>query len=595
MIKPKWFTLIPLFLLLSLSSSAREKIDSLTKALKMSDSELARMDICVALSKAYKRENLEKSLLYANQVLDIATKIENKEGIAQAHFLIGEVNVKQYHYDLTIEHSSKSLELATELKDSVLMLKCLYNLGISCFDLGRHHEALEYLLRGAAICKLRPPDWMLGTILLEIGTLLSEMGEYDKSIEYQLEALEVYKKENRLSAIIKCYNNLGVNYISKKEYDKAMEYQNKCQEGWRELGEWDMITYSYVNIGLIFSYQSQEDSAIWYYDLALRNANVEDKVLMERIYRLNGMSLIELARYDEAIASLHQSRVIAGEIESLVSVHQAHESLAEAFKRKGNLDSAFYHFSEFSRLRDTILRDEMTQESIRMEAAYSANEKKNELALKNKQLQLAQQEKQLLQYRRNLIIVIAISILLLVLILYSRQRIRFKKEKEIQEARLQIEELSRKDLERDILYKNKQLVSYALQLEQKNDMLREIKERLGTIEENLNEKEDNHKINQLNNYIDFISNSEKEWEEFSTYYEQVHQDFFSRLKVIHPYLTNKELRLCALLNINLSTKEIANILHLSPKSVEIARYRLRKKLGLQREDNLVDFIIKNTA
>ncbi|MCE1202899.1 MAG: LuxR C-terminal-related transcriptional regulator, partial [Bacteroidia bacterium] len=79
---------------------------------------------------------------------------------------------------------------------------------------------------------------------------------------------------------------------------------------------------------------------------------------------------------------------------------------------------------------------------------------------------------------------------------------------------------------------------------------------------------------------------------FDETFDQVHDDFLTRLKDLHPELTPRELRLCAFLRMNLSTKEIAPLMNISVRGVEIGRYRLRKKLNLERDENLIDYLIR---
>jgi len=85
--------------------------------------------------------------------------------------------------------------------------------------------------------------------------------------------------------------------------------------------------------------------------------------------------------------------------------------------------------------------------------------------------------------------------------------------------------------------------------------------------------------------------NEKHQELFDSYFDEVHQDFITRLKDDYQNLSPKELRLCAYLRMNLSTKEIAPLMNVSVRGVEISRYRLRKKLGLDHDTNLADFIL----
>lgn len=84
---------------------------------------------------------------------------------------------------------------------------------------------------------------------------------------------------------------------------------------------------------------------------------------------------------------------------------------------------------------------------------------------------------------------------------------------------------------------------------------------------------------------------ENDWEQFVYHFDQVHSGFFQRLRQQYPELTPRDHRLCAYLRMNLSTKDIAPLLNISVRGVEISRYRLRKKLGLTGDDNLGEFMM----
>jgi DNA-binding CsgD family transcriptional regulator len=83
-----------------------------------------------------------------------------------------------------------------------------------------------------------------------------------------------------------------------------------------------------------------------------------------------------------------------------------------------------------------------------------------------------------------------------------------------------------------------------------------------------------------------------DWEQFTERFDQVHSEFIKRLRVEFPELTPKDQRLCAYLRMNLASKEIAPLLNISIRGVEISRYRLRKKLHLGKDVNLTDFLLK---
>ena len=98
-------------------------------------------------------------------------------------------------------------------------------------------------------------------------------------------------------------------------------------------------------------------------------------------------------------------------------------------------------------------------------------------------------------------------------------------------------------------------------------------------------------LKMLTRKIDQDLNPKEDWEKFERYFDEVQGDFISRLKEKHPQLSPKDLKLCAYLRMNLSSKEIASLLNITPRGVEIHRYRLRKKLNLSRETNLVEFLM----
>lgn len=96
----------------------------------------------------------------------------------------------------------------------------------------------------------------------------------------------------------------------------------------------------------------------------------------------------------------------------------------------------------------------------------------------------------------------------------------------------------------------------------------------------------------LINIIDKSLNKNDDWEMFKEAFNNADQKFLKKLKKIHPNLSPNDIKLCAYLRLNLSSKEIAPLLNISVRSVEIKRYRLRKKLGLIPEDNLVNYILE---
>ena len=122
----------------------------------------------------------------------------------------------------------------------------------------------------------------------------------------------------------------------------------------------------------------------------------------------------------------------------------------------------------------------------------------------------------------------------------------------------------------------------------KNEVLESLKQKAETLKK---EESSKNGYQQLISTINFDLQDDNNWENFSRYFEEVHKDFNSNVKTKYPQVTPNELRLLALLKMNLSSKEIANILNISQEGIKKARYRLRKKLNIQTEDSLQDLVL----
>ncbi len=182
----------------------------------------------------------------------------------------------------------------------------------------------------------------------------------------------------------------------------------------------------------------------------------------------------------------------------------------------------------------------------------------------------------------------------LALISQKEEEIRQKEEVFKTEAKKSSEMISRlneEKLEAAIQHKNSELASATMHLVQKGEILIKLKNELNKLLPSL-EGQHQSKVKSLIKTIDQDVRLDDDWDKFKIYFDQVYENFFKRLQESYPSLTPKDQKLCAYLRMNLSTKEIAPLLNISVRGVEISRYRLRKKLDIDSNTNLVDFILK---
>ncbi len=151
--------------------------------------------------------------------------------------------------------------------------------------------------------------------------------------------------------------------------------------------------------------------------------------------------------------------------------------------------------------------------------------------------------------------------------------------------------LKNEKLRADMIHRDKELANQTMDLIRKNKFLLNIKEELLKLKRPGTDSALNDKISSLIVKIDKDLDHNKQWEVFESAFDEVHEDFLNRLKISYPNLTPKELRLCAYLRLNISSKEIAPLMNISVRGVEICRYRVRKKLEIDRDTNMTSFII----
>ncbi len=174
---------------------------------------------------------------------------------------------------------------------------------------------------------------------------------------------------------------------------------------------------------------------------------------------------------------------------------------------------------------------------------------------------------------------------------YKKQREKLieKNKRELELAQVQNEKeiirLKNEQLQLDVKGKGKELAASTMSIIKKNELLTTIKNELGHVS-------DKDAVKPVIKIIDKSLRQNDDWELFQEAFNNADSAFLKNIKTLHPNLSPNDLKLCAYLRLNLSSKEIAQLLHISARSVEIKRYRLRKKLQLQREDNLVNYILE---
>ena len=359
------------------------------------------------------------------------------------------------------------------------------------------------------------------------------------------------------------------------------------------------------NIGSIYEDLSQYEKAQFHFEKALK-VNQQSNNYTAAIVNINNIGDTYRKRGDLQTALTYslQALELAEGANLNYQIKSACRDLSKIYEALDEPEQALAYLIRSYEITDDIFSAQIASEIAKTQAVY-------ELEQKQQRITILEQER---SFNRSITLISSGAVLLFFFlggfIFYQQKSKNIKKRKlleaeaslaktqlentQLSEQKLKTElentSLKEQQLLQELDLKSKSLTKSALHMIQKNEFLNDIKSRLKDIrkgEPELQEK----RIKKLIKSIDFNFTLDDDWQEFETVFQQVHSEFFEKLKLLYPKLTPAEVRLCAMIRLNLHSKDMAAIMGISQDSLRIARYRLRKKLGLDKGSNLYTYIL----
>ena len=462
--------------------------------------------------------------------------------------------------------------------------------------------------------------------LQKVGVSYGRQSNYPEALTYFLKALPIAEKLSNKPQLAHLLENIGMVYTTQKDFEKSLRFYNRAlqiyQQQTDKLGEAN--TYFYLGEVYVYLNQFEQGMSSFKKSLSLYDPKQQrfdygatlsgfawalhrQHRFTEAIpYDLQCLQLMEAEHFQTGIANAADRLAISysqqGDyqraeqygLRSLAACRSVHDwnqtkntekTLFRIYTASGDLTKANQHFSAFEAAQDSVFGQQRSQAIAEVETRY-------ETKLKDEQIAGLNQKNQLQQYLLWASVLGGILLLIVLALLYNRYQLRDKEKRAIEQQRETERELSRAQQEKlqlELDLKHRELASNALFAYQKNEMLGELKEQ---VDELLLEpdKPQKQKLKAIQKFIQSNLHFEADWDGFKLHFEQVHPRFFEKLQNNFPDLTPNELKLCAYTRINLSNKEIARLLNINNSSVEMARYRMKKKVGLEGQATINDFI-----
>lgn len=534
-----------------LTAQKQEKLDSLFHVLERAKHDTNRVQTMIDISSEYATNNIKNALQYCESASQLAEKTGNERLMALSIYNAGLIYFNAGLLEQSANNFYRYLEIEQNRKNDEAVVATLVNIGAIHLQMkqldkaGQNFEAaLNILLRHRDSAKDSLQNNALATVYNNLGIVEKENNHFSKAEEYYLKGIEYTRGQpNRTYLLANLLNNLGMVNILENKYDAAFSNINESLALRIADNDKQGEASSYQNLALYYEKLNDDNKAKFYYYKALGIANqTGSNTLLESIY----------------------------------------ENIFNIYLRVQNADSALKYHILLKEKNDLINMEETTKELTRQELTLQFQEREK----------ISKMEQKRIQQRYLFISVLTILITVIVGLLYflSQSRLRrLQLENANSELATKNLQLLKEQLETDLEQKNKELATNVMYQIKKNEMLENIVQKL--LKHSPYFKKDNQEL--IKNIVQDLEKATEDniWDEFEMRFQHVHNGFYDKLNEVCPDLSPNERRVCAFLRLNMTTKEITSITGQSQRSIEAARYRLRKKLNLTNsEQGLIEFL-----
>jgi len=291
--------------------------------------------------------------------------------------------------------------------------------------------------------------------------------------------------------------------------------------------------------------------------------------------------MLAMGAHEQAILHLQTCVRLSTKLEMESYTRDAQQLLADAYEATGDFRNSLVAYKAYKSLDGKIYNEERTNRFSELQTIYETEKKAHEIALQQKEINALQAQAAADRFIKLLYATGMVSFILFSGLLFFSFRQRMKRR---QVERMQQETIYQKEIE----YKKKELASQTLHLLQKHNFIQELKEKLDALQES--PEQIAFEISRLSRTLERQTAEDEKWEAFKTYFSEVHNDFDQQLKAVGEEVSENDIRLASFLRMNLTTKEISSLLNVQPESVIKSKYRLKKKLGLDKEQDLNEFL-----
>ncbi|ESU20345.1 hypothetical protein FEDK69T_28620 [Flavobacterium enshiense DK69] len=525
-------------LLISQFTFSQSDVSKLVDSLTMNLSDKEKANIALKIAAELKSSDWKRSLHYIEFSEKLAKKIDSDQVTADINIKIGDIYNEKDAFDIALTYYLKAYEYNRE----------------------NNVDERKYHLENS------------------LAIIYARLNNKDKALHYFNNLLKYHRKKKNTTFTAKALNNIGTLYMSNDILDSAMVNFKESLVLSKKIHDEKLNSILYNNLGICYTRLNNFEEAKSYFDksIAIAEKNATDK---NKAWIYNSISKMYLLKKQPAPA-LSYAQKASSLLENEKYSFEYKNALINIYKSyllKGDYKNAATYFETYDQIRDSLNIESkaMNVEKLKLEQEHKENE----------ELRLLKESKENFKYYIiGLSLIMVMMILFILLIKYRNRLTNAQLEKDLFEAK-------KNELDANLELKNKELITNSMMEIQRAEIIEQIIDDLRELKLQSQKKETLQTIDTIIKQLGKRDNNSL-WEEFELHYGHVNESFYNILNEKHPELTYRDKRLCALLKLNLTTKEIAQITGQSIKSLENARTRLRKKLNLTNTNlDLVTYLV----
>lgn len=486
----------------------------------------------------------DSASVWNQRFLEVARAMDNQNFVAFGQTLQGDIYYTKGQNELAAMQYMEALRMYEATGEQSRLADAHRLLAAAQTAVGSYGDSERNLAKAIAIYEATEDRFYLTQSLRDLGYTLFQQGKYEEANTHYLRALDLSRAIEDAWGVAQARQNLGELAVRNEQYERAEQSYRWALANYQDIGNPFEIGLAHVDLAELY---------------------------------------LQTGEIDAALAENRQAEEYLREVDAYSSIQLVYKNYHDIYTALEQPVAALAAFREYTTLKDSLLTVEKQVRIDELQLIYEVEKKDQEIALLGKDLKLEALRRQSLGGG-----LVALALVASAIIFALWQRRRKERQVQAERHRRQAAELEKNELARAQL--ERELAAQVLQLVRKNELLAQVQQEVAQLSQKGNGEIDSG-FRKLERSIQHNLTSDEDWAQFLATFEQVHPVFLQQLRHRATRLSPAEQKLSCLLRMNLSSKEIATLLNISDEGVKKGRYRLRKKLNLDSDVNLQEYLL----